>query len=95
MRVGKRNDSELNDRKYFRNSLPTKQKREKNANTIHSWNQSHIPMPFFDDSIFFFFFFPLCFWLDFFSGDDSFQYANVSINPLESLSLHRAFRRVI
>ena len=83
MRVGKRNDSELNGRKYFRNSLPTKQKREKNANTIHSWNQSQIPMPFLEDCKFFFFSLFLCFWLDFFSGDDSFQSANVSINPLE------------
>jgi len=60
-------------------------RREKNANTLQSWNQSQIPMPFFDDSKFFFFFFPffLCFWPDFFSGDDSFQSANVSINPLE------------
>jgi len=54
MRPGKRNDSELNGRKYFRNSLPTKQKREreKKANTINAWNQSQIPMPFFDDSKF-------------------------------------------
>jgi hypothetical protein len=29
----------------------------------------------------------LCFWLDFFSGDDSFQSANVSINPLEVYSI--------
>jgi hypothetical protein len=71
MRVGKRNDSELNGRKYFRNALPTKQKREKNANTIHSWNQSQIPMPFFEDSEFFSF--SLCFYLDFFSGDDFFS----------------------